>query len=237
MKTPLTVSLLALLVSGLGLLLATLAGSPLDERSAGDRSPAVAGPDADLLRRIAELAEETRVLRERLAELELRPVTTQRAPLGDGGMGAAVTREEFEALGRPVDVGRSLGTDPSPAELDAFREHVAGVILDLRRDEAVGLKKKHEDRVASLDDRLPGMAEWLGLTPYQTEKMRSVLLAQYGREGDILRRWEEGEDADVLGAMKRDDRAVHEDELAEVLTPEQFRTYTSREWGGAVRRR
>ena len=58
--------------------------------------------------------------------------------------------------------------------------------------------------------------------------MRSALVSRYEREADILRRWQEGADPEVLGVMKQNDREVHRGELAQILTPGQLESYLAR---------
>ena len=238
MKSPLIVALLALAVSAVGFTTVFMnAPGPRSTPSKGSRGAApepaaTLGPGPDLLARIGELAQENRELRDRLTSLELRPAPEQRAPV----TGAFVSREEFDAfrdellasLGGSRRLVEASHEKPPPMELEDFREHVAGVLYDIRKQEAVAKFRSLDERTAELDEDMPRFEEWLELTRDQSDRMRSVLLAQYEREADIIRRWEEGEDPEVLGAMKRNDREVHREELAEVLTPEQFETYTSR---------
>ena len=241
MKGPLLLSLAALLLSAIGLTLVVTRSPGGAARVAASTQPAPAvsaGDDMGVHARLDALAEENRALRDRLISLEMQRGAGHRAPSTDG----AVSREEFEAfrqevldaLDRNPRATRTAlaapdpGTPPSPAELQDFRDHVAGALKDIRRQEAIAKYASIERRTEDLDTRMPRIEEWLGLTREQSNKLRSVLLAQLEREEDLIRRWEAGEEDEVLGAMKQGDREVHRAELADVLTSEQLATYLAR---------
>ena len=236
MKTSLFVAFLALGVSvaGLAFMLARSAAPLGAETGAVEpvlaATPASHAPPTD---RLAALEDELRRLRARVESLESAPAPAQRAPVTQG----EVTLEDLEAL-RAELLGQRGGSErteprpkrpPSPAELEEFRTHVAGALEDIRKREAVSKLRTIEKRTERLDDVLPMYAKRLELDAEATTRLRSVLLRQYQREADIVRRWQDGEDDEVLGEMKRNDREVHQGELAEVLTPAQLELY--RGWG------
>lgn len=233
MKAPLILSLLALLCGA-----AALAAQLVEPRAAAPPEavavlPARAAPDAALQARIEVLEGENRRLRDRLAMLETRSEAAARAPVVPGGV---ATQGELDAL-REELLAALEGRDArvpaaAPAASPELVEQVASTLSRIRREEALDKARAHqEERLARLEDTLPGIEEWLGLSPYQTGEMRSALLLRYEREADLVRRWEAGEDPAVLGEQKQADRDAHREEVSAFMTPEQLETYTS-EGGG-----
>lgn len=231
MKSPLVVSLIALVLSAVAVA-AMLGRSP----SSGPReeAPVLSGAsaaEAELLARLDELTAENRALRDRFEMLELRAAPEPRTPVTDG----FATREELEALReelRDALAGGGLPAGAIPGESGEFKEQVAGALSAIRKDEAVGkARARQEDRLASLEDTMPKIEQWLELSPHQSEEMRSALLAQYDRETDLIRRWEAGEDPEILGEQKRSDREALRGDLAVFLSPEQLETFLNRGGG------
>ena len=58
--------------------------------------------------------------------------------------------------------------------------------------------------------------------------MRTALLNKFERESELIRRWEAGEDDEILGEQKASDRETLRVELSRFLSPEQLETYLSR---------
>lgn len=213
---------------------------PMDSQLAHE--PMSAPRTAELLGRLAALEAENKELWDRLRALERRPTPSLRAPLGANAASAeelgALREEVLDALARleQQTFGWSRGREPEieppiarappgPRELEAFREHVEEAILGIRRQQADGFFRMLESKTAELDDTLVDLEERLGLTPRQSEQMRSALLARYDREADVLRRWQAGEDAEVIGSLKENDHEVHRAELAAFLSAEQQEAY------------
>ncbi|TDJ76782.1 MAG: hypothetical protein E2O39_02725 [Planctomycetota bacterium] len=234
MKAPLIVSFLALVLSAVALAAMLTTALSTEPRAVDPALPSAAASDADILAQLKNLAEENRDLRDRLAILELIPASSpsQRVPVTAG----FVPKEEFEAFRDEVRLAlASSGAldDDALTALPGFKKKVADTLSEIRHEEAVGkVRTRIEARLAKLDETMPRIDEWLELTPQQSSSMRTALLAQYDREAELVRRWEAGEDTEILGELKRSDREAHRNELAGFLTPAQLETYTSRGGGG-----
>ena len=182
-----------------------------------------------LVEHVRELAAENMALRERLGALELDqvPSGSARAAVGSG----LVSQEEFEAFREEVRLALEKKGSAS-AQLaknpEVLKGQVASALHDIRKAESVGkVRAFAEGRLERLDESMPKMEDWLGLTSDQSAKMRTALLAQYDREAELIRRWEAGEDDQVLGELKRSDRERHMTELSGFLSPGQLETYSS----------
>ncbi len=225
MKNPLVLALLALVLGGAALVLSLLNRPPHGFREGAE--PVALSPDDSLALRVDELVEENRGLRDRVAALEMVPVPVAGARVVAGG--EWVAREEFDAFRDEVRAALAelgsvakVGADPA-----ALKDSVASALTEVRREEAVGkVRAKQEARLERLDQTMPKMESWLELTPQQSDRMRSALLAQYEREAELTRRWQAGEDPEVLGELKRGDRETHRAELSGFLSAEQMERYT-----------
>jgi hypothetical protein len=227
MKNPLIVALIALVLGAAALVTSLLDRSSFVPRDAVESVAVTPESSGSLGERLEELTAENRALRDRLTALEMRPVDVPRVPVTSG----FVPREEFDAF--CVEVRDALaGTDESAAQLagtpEVFKEQVASTLTEIRRAEAdAKALSLQTDRVVGLDRTMPKIETWLELTPQQSTRMRSALLAQYDREAELTRRWQAGEDPAVLGELKRSDGEVHIAELAGFLTTAQFERYTA----------
>jgi len=231
MKTPLVLSLLAIVIAT-ATFVSSLVGGGSEGRRDAVELPAASGPDlgAALDLRVEELAEENRALRERLALLELRPepAPAMRTPVTDG----LVPRDEFEAFRDEVREALALKSPSGlkgPVGAAGLKEEVVQALGEVRKAEAAEkVAKWREGRVDRLDETMPKLEASLGLTSAQSAQMRSALLAQYDREAELTRRWQAGEDPEALGEIKGTDRETHLAELSGILTPEQLESYTTR---------
>lgn len=210
MKSPHIVSLLALVVSAVGV--AAVLMGPSNFWSRHDVS-------ADLPTRPGGLADE---LNDRLTIPELRPAYLQRAAVADGLVSGG---------------GEDSPPEESPkaatlAELQDFREYAASALSEIRHQEATDKLRTLEERAARLDETMTALEDWLELTPHQSDKMRSLLLSRFDREAEYLRLWEEGADEEIRGELKVNDREAQVSELSGFLTAGQLETYLSRGGGG-----
>ncbi len=201
------------------LLTAPADGEGRDAASGG--APARSDADAELVRRVEDLAQENRRLRERLVALELAPAPA-RVPV-DG----FVSREELEALRTEL----LAAARPSPlaelvAEPEQLKEQVASALIDLRKEERVEkVRSFQQNRSARLDEDVARLTEWLELDDYQADRMRDVLLAQYEREEEVRLMWEDGVDDETLGRHKQEAGERFWADASEVLTPVQFERF------------
>lgn len=210
MKGPLVVSLVALALSVVAL---TGTFPALHRGASSSDAAALSGPepDAQLAERVERLSAENRALRERLTELEMRSVPERREPAS--GLATkdelAALREELAELRAELAAapGSTLTARPVEAS-NEFKQEVARTLGEIRKQERVDRVRSQMDRrLEELDQTMPKINEWLGLTSYQSNEMRSALLKRYEREADLIRRWEAGEDPEVLGLVKEADRS------------------------------
>ena len=227
MKNPLIVSILAVVLSAVGLGV-ILVSSLFTESREGFSLLPIAAPGADLQARVEALAEENRELRDRLVMLELHPAPAQRTPAID----VFASKEEFNAFRDEVSDEFASLTGNISGRPDAFRERVAASLSEIRKSEAVqSARARLEKRTATIDRNAPKIAEWLGLTPAQSNSMSAAFLSRYEREAEYIRQWEAGASEEIIGELKALDRETHVAELAVFLTPEQLETYLSRGGG------
>lgn len=227
MKNPILLSLAAIALAA-----AALASSLLDRAPSAlqeSRPPVGSARESSdsLAGRVEELTKENRVLRDRIEALERRPLDAPREPVPL----AFVAQEEFDAFRdevRELLYGGPAIASEIGAGSESFKEQVASTLSEIRKEEAVGKAREwQEGRVERLDETMPKIESWLELSPYQSDQMRSALIAQFDREADLTRRWEAGEDPAVLGEVKRSDREAHLAELSGFLTAEQLESYSA----------
>ncbi|MFT7678291.1 MAG: hypothetical protein ACI8QC_002277 [Planctomycetota bacterium] len=230
MKNHLFLSLIAFAFGSAALTMNLVDRASSPARSAGATGAVVFDSGDHIAARVDELIEENRVLRERLTALELQPISNSgsRAPVSAG----FVSQEEFDAFRKEMhealegDGGGVAKLASGPA---GFKDQVASTLSEIRKEESVGqVRAWQEKRLERLDEAMPKIESWLELTSTQTSKMRSAILAQYDRETELTRRWEAGEDEEVIGEVKRSDREAHLSELGGFLTPSQLERYSAR---------
>ena len=225
MKSPLILSLIAVVLGALALASSFMDRPPRGAR--GEGTPSVLHSEDSITPRIEALISENQELRDRMSALELPPITTQasRVPLANN----SVTRKEFDAFREEIlaALANQSAIDTGVAtKADGLKESVAIALTEVRQAEAVKeARAKNEAQLNRLDQLLPKMEGWLELTPQQSDQMRSALMAQNEREAELIRRWESGEDPTVLGELKRTDRESHRTEVSGFLTPTQLQTY------------
>ena len=223
MKNPLALSCAALAISLIALLgVMVNSGAPLTKES--DAVAPDPGSTNQLLERIAELADESRALRNRIAMLESRPAAAQRVPVAV----ASVSPKELDAFKEEVQAElETLSTSSIASTEGQVLEEKIAVYLDKARMEekverAAGYRAKRE---ANLEGDVDKMTTWLDLTQNQADSLRSTLILQSEREAELLRLWEEGADDQVLGEMKAADGQAFQDELSGFLSTDQLETY------------
>ena len=145
--------------------------------------------------------------------------------------GASLRRglSEAEAVEAHSDPGTAAGT-PSPLEaqreLQEFEAFVDNTILEIRREDAEGLRQDLERRRAALDETLQRMQQQLELNAAQSERFRNSIWTRLDLELGYIRRWEQGASPESLGELKAHDRALHLQELASFLSDEQLELYS-----------
>lgn len=225
MKSTLVLSLLALLLCAAGLVTSLVNLKAAGNPTASEPAEEALHPEDDLRLRLKRLEEENGRLSDRLATLERLPVAPARQPVTE----ESLPREEFEAFREEIAAAlasRGPFGSETPQETLLCKEQIADTLAEIRLEETQqAIQKKIDGRLEGLDETMPKLERWLQLTPQQSEQLRSVLLARYEREAELVRRWKEGEDPDVLGELKTSDLELHRAELARILSPHQLETY------------
>ncbi len=185
---------------------------------------------SEVLEQLQQLRDENQELRGRIAGLELRPLPEARAPVGD-----FVSRGEFEAFQEEMRAGlaQPLASSPSPSPpLPDLKVQVADALQEVRKEENIQrAKQAREKRAAMLEERLARIGEWLGLTDYQANEMRTILQARDRHERELIGMWEAGGDPEILGQMKRTYYGEYQTSVERLLTPEQLATYRKKNPG------
>jgi hypothetical protein len=204
-----------------GVAVALLLGSPSADapRRVVPRHTAPA-QDAALVARVVGLEEQGRALQEQLARLEALQVAASRAPAEP-----AVSPEDLEALRAELESALAGAAAPPSTDLEA---QVADALTTIRREErAEAYRGQHERRLERLDEVLPQLEQRLGLTRYQTSRMRTALESRYEREAELLSLWQGGAGDEVVGQQKQADSDAFRDELASFLTEDQLQSFWS----------
>lgn len=187
-----------------------------------------AGEDSGLLEAmgaIDDLLAESMQMHRRIEVLENTPEPIVRDPV-DG----YVSQQTFEAFQKEVRDTLARQSD-ARVEPEEFKGQIAGALIEIRRQEAFDkVREYQEKREDRLEEDIEKMADWLELGPHQVEGVRGALLAQYDREQEQRRLWEEGADEEVLGELKRTDGEAFDADLRGILTDEQRETF----WEGIL---
>jgi hypothetical protein len=220
------VGLMAGIAGGIaGAAVAFLLGPPAAE-APRPLAPQLTAPpqDAALVARIADLEEQGRSLREELARIETTVAAASRVPVEPD-----VSPEDLEALRDELE--RALaGMPASEPRAAALEEQVAEALTRIRREERAGtIRDQQERRLERLDEVLPQLEQRLGLTRYQSSRMRTALIDRYEREAEMLRMWQDGAGDQAVGQQKRADAEAFRDELASFLDEDQLQGF----WSGA----
>lgn len=177
----------------------------------------------DMQDTLASLVEENRALAARLAFVENQPLSQMRLPVDTDW----VPRSEFLALQDEFRAITKAISNPSAPNVDLahprFRGQLETALGDIRKGEMVNrAKTSQEKRAAALEPALATMQTQLGLNQSQVSEMRTALESKMVRDADLTQRWEQGEDNQALGQLKRDNRTTHQAELQRILTPSQL---------------
>jgi len=176
--------------------------------------------DAALVARVAGLEEQCRALQDRHARLEALQMAASRAPAAP-----AVSSEDLEALRAELESARAGAPEPRPADLE---DQVAEALTAIRREErAAAIRDRQERRLERLDEVLPQLEQRLGLTRYQSGRMRTALEDRYEREAELMSLWQGGAGDEVVRQRKQADAEAFRDDLASFLTEDQLQGFWS----------
>jgi hypothetical protein len=180
----------------------------------------------------AALIEANQALSARVAFLENQPANEVRLPAA----GDWVSKEEFLALQEELRTATQSLAKQSTPSIDLanpqVREQLGTALEEIRASEfADKVEAAQENRAANLEPMLAKLQTRLGLNQAQVTQMRSALESKMTLDADLTRRWEEGEDTEVLGQVKADNRVAHQAELARILTTAQLEQHQGRRTG------
>jgi len=225
MKTPLIISLLALVLSVVAIVSMLVGTGVPESREESAVVPVASDPTATLLT-------ELEALRQRVAELEMIPASAQveRAPAPDG----YVSKEDFFAFREEVLGALDGSSLVSSIQGPEFKDTLEVTLDEINRDQAIEkTNASYQMRVDGIDERMAQLDAKLDLSRQQSGALREELLTRYERDADMSRRWHEGEDPEVIGELKMTNNQAHQDALSLILTPEQLESYRSLgRWGG-----
>lgn len=224
--SPLQLVLAALLgggFAGAAVLFSARAPSVVETASA----PVIAAApttDAALLARVAALEERNLALQMQLSLLSTAEPQAVRQPSPSEEL-ASVSRAEFEALKRRLDDLQSSGVADF-AEPEVLEEKVAGALTEIRKKETTQKTRSYnESRRAGLDMAIQKISEPLELSRGQSNDLRAALLAQYDREDETLRMWENGEADQRIAERKTSDLQLFNSDLGRVLNAQQLEQF------------
>jgi hypothetical protein len=197
--------------------------TPAVDHGGSSQALAPAQPSEDLQNSIAQLMEANQALSARVDFLENQPTGGVRLPAA----GDWVSKQEFLALQTEVREATTAGPRNVAPSVDLtdpqYREQLGTAIQELRKAETIErIETQQMKQAAGLEQRLAKMQTQLGLNPTQVLQMRSALEAKMEMDGELTRRWEEGESMETLGQIKAENGSTHEAELARILTPAQL---------------
>ncbi|MBC8329375.1 MAG: hypothetical protein H8E31_11575 [Planctomycetes bacterium] len=226
-----------ILLSGTAVLVGAVAllGALLGPGGASGGASGPALTDAGLRAELDRLQERQWILGQQLEMLEDRPsaqasVAPSLAGYATEDQLLALREEVRRSLGLPLPQGGPGWLDPASG---GFEDLVAETLADLRKGEAArGFRAKQEGQLQRLDDTMPKIERWLGLTPAQTGEMRAALQMQLQRDAQVVAAWEAGGSGESLGLVKRQNLEAHYQELAAILDPGQLEIYWARARGG-----
>ena len=182
-------------------------------------------PSVDLVAQLNALRAENAKLGERISDLELRPLPTERV--------SAVDTTEFEEEVRAWMAQMEEGDKASPV---ALQSKVANALSMIREQEASQKQQlKNQRREEWGYSTIEKFAPDLGLTQFQTEEMGRTWIAKAEMDDELGRLWEAGEiNAEQAGEIKTTNAERHQANLQGFLSTQQLEDYNNmdRSWRG-----
>ena len=183
---------------------------------------AEAGPSIDLVAQLDALRAENTKLSERISDLELRPMPTERI--------SAINTSEFED---EVRAWMEKGDTASPV---ALQSKIENALTSIREQEALQKQQiKNQRREEWGWSVIEKFAPDLGLTQFQTEEMGRTWIAKAAMDDELGRLWEAGEiPREEIGQIKEANEVQHQANLQGFLSAQQYEDYTAmvRSWRG-----
>ena len=212
-----------LLVIALGSASAAVTSSFLSEDKV--EVVAEAGPSIDLVAQLDALRAENTKLSERISDLELRPLPTERI--------SAIDTSEFEDEIRAWMEQMEEGDKASPVALQSKIENALSTIREQEAFQKQEVKnQRREEWGYSVIEKF---APDLGLTQFQTEEMGRTWIAKAAMDDELGRLWEAGEvPREEIGQIKASNEERHQANLQGFLSTQQYEDYTTmvRSWRG-----
>ena len=182
-------------------------------------------PSVDLVAQLNSLREENAALSQRILELELRPMPTERV--------SAIDTSEFEDEVRAWMEQMEKGDTASPV---ALQSKVEDALTSIREQEALQKQQiKNQRREEWGWSVIEKFAPDLGLTQFQTEEMGRTWIAKAAMDDELGRLWEAGEiPREEIGQIKEANEVQHQANLQGFLSAQQYGDYTAmvRRWRG-----
>ncbi len=186
---------------------------------------AEAGPSVDLIAQLDALRAENTKLSERISDLELRPMPTERI--------SAIDTSEFEDEIRAWMAQMEKGDTASPV---ALQSKIEDALTSIRGQEALQKQQiKNQRREEWGWSVIEKFAPDLGLTQFQTEEMGRTWIAKAAMDDELGRLWEAGEiPREEIGQIKEANEVQHQANLQGFLSTQQYEDYTTmvRSWRG-----
>jgi len=175
-------------------------------------------PDVNLDAQLKALRAENALLSQRIDELEMRPVATQRIPA------AAISDPGFEQEVR--EWMASVKKDGGPARV-GLQTKVEDALANIRLEEAAAEEQVREQkRDEWITGTMAKLSPQLGLSVTQEGELRDVWIANNERETELGRMYKAGEvDTQTAGELKQSNEAEHQVDLQGVLSPSQYEEY------------
>ena len=175
-------------------------------------------PDANFNARLKALREENARLSQRIDELEMRPVATQRLPA------EAISDPGFKEEVREWMATVKKDGGPAPVGLQT---RVEDVLTNIRHEEDAAKQAVQEQRREEwITGTLSKLGPRLGLSVTQEEELRDVWIAKNELDTELGRVYAAGEiDAQTAGEIKQSNEAEHQVDLQGVLSPAQYEEY------------
>jgi hypothetical protein len=183
-----------------------------------------AGPSTDLVAQLDALRAENTKLSERISDLELRPMPTERI--------SAIDTSEFEDEVRAWMESIEEGDGSTPVALQVKVEEALTSIREQEQFHKQQIKLQRRDEF--INSTIAKIAPDLGLTQYQMDEMNRSWIAKSEADAELGRLWNEGIDRENIGELKSANEADHQANLQAFLSAEQYDSYTAmvRSWRG-----
>lgn len=183
-----------------------------------------AGPSTGLVAQLDALRAENTKLSERISDLELRPMPTERI--------SAIDTSEFEDEVRAWMESMEEGDGSTPVALQVKVEEVLTSIREQEQFHEQQIKLQRRDEFIS--GTIAKIAPDLGLTQYQMDEMNRSWIAKSEADAELGRLWNEGIDRENIGELKSANETDHQANLQAFLSAEQYDSYTAmvRSWRG-----